>query len=622
MDDLLDRLRDELHQGAEAAVVGRYPHARVERRAAQRARRRRAGVSVAVLVALVVGSAGAWSLRDDRRTVSVVDAPDGPLPSPPLEIPPSGTIQVLGGGVGWGPTWLPAGFEPTYEESVSESYREIVFERGSDELRMRRHIWDQGGTVSGTLLLKFADSPEEVRIGPLLGGYYVESAGTLLWDGAEGSAFEVEAETLSRPELLRVANSIAVLGPPYWGTKVSPETRLVNLAGLDYLEATTMLRRRGYQVRWHLGSTAETAGVVQSTEPQADELVPTGQMITLIVSAPELGSDRDGFVSVADGDGISPGVIRAAYLDGRQNSSTAPLPVTFLHGQLVGFMGPNGYVTMADGAAGNWGEPSATVSTSVDSGEPAYVPPEGWRRLTHGELELWAPPEAVVVEGDDQTACGGDRPIVFLGGGPCRQPHTSEVVAIRPVGPADADAAERCDPGGVNRLQGCSLEDRTRRLLLLEGGLAVEITGPVTDRLEAMHLAITWLDGQERWESPVELAIELAEAARTGDDAALRDWIDPNVDQGTVTAAAKALLADVTAPPVQSDVGERDAFARVSRADGTTVEIEARFRYDIDRKEGRWLAVRIQQVDRPLSTGSPDASPPSRPGAPPTTGPG
>ena len=289
MDDLLDRLRNELHQGAEAAPVGGYPQSRVECRAAQRARRRHAGVSVAVLVALVVGSASAWSLRDDRRTVSVVDAPNGPLPGPTLEIPPSGTIRVLGGGAGWGPTWLPEGFEPTYEERVSESYREIVFQRGSDELRMRRHIWDQGGTVSGALLLEFADSPEEVRIGPLLGGYYVESAGTLLWDSAEGSAFEVEAETLSRPELLRVANSIAVLGPPYWGTTVSPETRLVNLAGLDYLEATTLLRRRGYQVRWLLGSTAETAGAVQSTEPQADELVPMGHTITLVVSASRTG---------------------------------------------------------------------------------------------------------------------------------------------------------------------------------------------------------------------------------------------------------------------------------------------------------------------------------------------
>ena len=217
----------------------------------------------------------------------------------------------------------------------------------------------------------------------------------------------------------------------------------------------------------------------------------------------------------------------------------------------------------------------ATSATSAVTAERT----EETRRFTFEGLEIQVPPSAVVVQGDATPCPSGPATVVEIGSARCPATDDHEVIRLRRVSAADAAAAASCRYGGVDRLVGCTFEERWHRTTLLDGGLAVDVE-LVRGREEsgvAATISSTVAAPGPYLQAPLQL------------DGAIPP-LKPGADPALVAAYARGLGRK----QIRWVSGADNRLAYLFEDDSTSTRVEFSYGYDLVKGKGTWWTTAIQ----------------------------
>ena len=264
-------------------------------------------------------------------------------------------------------TWIPPGFSPiaATDRSVTLSapgWPDIVVSAASGET---------------DIVAPF------VGLGPLTNAHYAAAAALMQWD-TSGSTITIHAASPVRPALLgRLAVGIVATDTLAYPPASSRAVTVPDVVGLDYRDAQTKLAAAGFAVRLGISSTIGTnVGAVESARPAARTATTQGSTVELGVAGPSRTAHGPEFYYLASGD-LPDAVGYLAFLqqplgDGFYGGAE-PMPIVFLYGELVGYVGGS-FEPLARAAAATEPAPvlppetTATSSPATATTNPSIPP--------------------------------------------------------------------------------------------------------------------------------------------------------------------------------------------------------------------------------------------------------
>ena len=223
-----------------------------------------------------------------------------------------------------------------------------------------------------------------VGLGPLTNAHYDATAGLMQWD-TSGSTITIHSASPVRPALLgQLAGGIVPTDTLAYPPASTRAVTVPDVVGLDYRDAQTKLAAAGFAVRLGISSTTGTnVGAVERTRPAAGTATTQGSTVELGVAGPSRTAHGPEFSFLVSGD-LPDGVGYAPFLhqplgDGFYGINE-PLPILFLHGELVGYGTGPSFEPLARAAAATEPAPlvppdtTATPSPATATTNPSIPP--------------------------------------------------------------------------------------------------------------------------------------------------------------------------------------------------------------------------------------------------------
>lgn len=565
----MNTIQDELHDAARRVRDFRISDppsfAGVER--AARRRHLASASTLLALVALVAVVCGlvVWRARDgDSSTLDIVNDPNtqATLTRTPF------------GDSGWELLWLPDGYQ------VDSAKDDEIVAKAANDIALRISL-EQGTVVGGTPIVQWPLSNT------------VETA-----DGARrteaNTIITVRAPALSLPERLRVIHSVAPTERANPIKTTGEFAEVPDVRNIDYLDATQRLAAIGLRARWLVDTGASAAaGIVTDQTPRQGETVSAGSFVAIAVAAPSLPNPQqrlreDQYVGVAgsedpfDNRSYPAGVAAAIHMipgvTGPPPNSI--IPVVFLRGELVGYLGFGGSFIPLDKLTDPTWKPVERSPVAVGGTGPPVAATREFGDVTvveyHG-LRVEMP------TGWRLGNCPGDK-VVMLDPQPlpCPGPMAGTWLTLAPLDPTEPEIFD-CLPAFFDGLDACQVW----RTFESRNG-----TKPVEDRYaRGYDVRISYFYGGGGGGSndrPIVVDPKVSrDQTRMGEspEPAVRAWAD----------GQKLDLLDVRSGQYQSYALTRSPGG----ADRTVYELTMSYVFSPRTRTGEWRVTAQKRLDEP-----------------------